>query len=153
MRQGRRDREIDEFFRKQKQMSDPIHGGKHIFFAPFTALKDVVGPVYKDSIPPERFLGARHFVQLLWACCDEDDVKTMVCESPDAAAQFTFLVSVLSVERLLCKPPSTPDCHPLAHKPFSILASIALGWMDEIEMKTPGKTTPRRAGDSCRDFA
>ena len=134
-------------------MSDSDPGWKTHFFAPFTALKEVVGPVYKDSIPPERFLGARHFAQLLWACCDEDDVKTLVCESSDDAAQFTFLVSVLSVERLLCKPPPTPDCHPLAHKPFSVLASIALGWMDEIEMKTPGKTTRRCAGDSSRDFA
>ncbi|MBE7158752.1 MAG: hypothetical protein INR62_10020 [Rhodospirillales bacterium] len=125
-------------------MNDVDFWWKTHFFAPFSCLKAQVGLVYKESVPPESFGMGREFARHLWTCCDEEDVILLVGDDPEGASQFVFLVSIRSLERLvLCRAKQKPDSAVIAHKPFAILASTALQWMDEIEIQSPGKTTRR----------
>ena len=113
------------------------------FFEPFTRFKTVVGPIYQFSPPPKKYGEARVFARQLWTCCDDEDMRTLVCNQREGAAQFKFLVSVFAVERLLKSHKPPPGSRPVSHKPFFVLASVALDWMDEVENQTPGKTTTR----------
>lgn len=112
------------------------------FFEPLARLRSVVGPVYKDTPPPARFWQARDFARQLWTCCDDADLTNLVQASAEGAAEFSFLVSILSYEKLVRQPKGHPGSDSIPHKPFAILACVALGWLDDIEALTPGKTMP-----------
>lgn len=112
------------------------------FFEPLARMRSVVGPVYQDTPPPAKFWQARDFARQLWTCCDDADLKSLVQASADGAAEFAFLVSILGYEKLVGHPKGHPDNEAIPHKPFAILACVTLGWLDEVEALTPGKTTP-----------
>ena len=105
----------------------------------------MVGPIYQDAVPPASFLQARDFARLLWTCCDDDEMGSLVQALPEGAAEFCFFVSVVSYEKLVRNPEVRPSGEAKAHKPFAVLSSVALGWMDKAEARNPGTTKPKPA--------
>ena len=114
------------------------------FFGPFSCLKAKVGPVYQLTVPPEQFGLGREFARQLWTCCDEEDLHHLVQDDSEGAAQFVFLASIRTFERLVPCARLRPGSPSIPHKPFAVLASTVLEWMDEIEVRNPGKTMRRR---------
>lgn len=112
----------------------------HHFFKPSQTLQEAVGVKYQVSAPPPRYREARSFAISLWECNNEDDLRVLALASEEGAAQLSYLLAVLVLERQLERPAMGEGIDPTVEKPFAALASRSLEWLDEVEAKAPGKT-------------
>ena len=111
------------------------------FYSPLLRLQESVGRVYCVEAPPPRYWEARSFARALWTCCDDDDMRQLVGDCEEGAAQFAYFAA-LHVAQAVLQGQCNPRVESSADKPYSALATFVLELLDGVEAGSPGRTKP-----------